>query len=220
MKKLLGALLDLLYPPKCPFCRSVLDRNAEGACPLCEDRLPHTAPARGKRLENGMLCLSALRYEGAVREAVHRYKFDGLSGYGVPFGKRMARCLREERDAAAFTVTWVPLSEERLKQRGYDQARLLAQALTEELGLEPPLPLLRKRRNTAAQSSLTGEEARRANIKGAYEVLDPALVRGAHILLVDDVVTTGATLTACAGVLRRAGAAEVSAITLARASKE
>jgi len=220
MKTLFSVLLDLIYPPKCPFCRRVLDRKAEGVCPLCEEKLPHTGTERAKRLENGMLTLSPLRYEGAVRKAIHRYKFGGLAVYAVPFGKRMARCLREERDPAHFLVTWVPLSEKRLKQRGYDQARLLAEELMKELGLDPPQPLLRKIRNTRAQSSLTEEKDRRANVKGAYEVIDSSLVRDAHILLVDDVVTTGATLTACAAELRKAGAAEVSAITLARSSKE
>ena len=220
MKKLLSALLDLIYPPKCPFCRSVLDRNAEGACPLCEDALPKTGMQRAKRLENGMLCLSPLRYDGAVREAVRRYKFRGLAVYGEAFGKRMARCLREERYTALFTITWVPLSEKRLRQRGYDQARLLAESMAEELGLEKPRPLLRKLRDTRAQSSLREEKERKENVKGVYEVIDPALVKGAHILLVDDVVTTGSTLMSCAAALWKAGAQEVSAITLARATKE
>lgn len=220
MKKLLSALLDLIYPPKCPFCRHVLDKKAEGACPFCEGELPHTGSERAKRLENGMLTLSPLRYEGTVRKAIHRYKFGGAAVYAAPFGRRMARCLREERDPARFLVSWVPLSEKRFKQRGYDQARLLAEELMKELGLDPPQPLLRKIRNTRAQSLLSEEKERRDNVKGAYEVIDPSSVRGAHILLVDDVVTTGATLTACAAELRKAGAAEVSAITLARASKE
>ena len=220
MKKLFSALLDLIYPPKCPFCRSVLDRPAEGVCPLCEGNLPHTGPLRARRLENGMLTLSPLRYEGTVPPAVRRYKFSGAAVYAEAFGKRMARCLREERDAAVFTVTWVPLSEKRLRVRGYDQARLLAEALAKELGLERPTPLLRKVRENTAQSKLTDPEARRSNVKGIYEVTDPAAVEGRHILLVDDVVTTGATLSSCAGVLRRAGAAEVTGITLARAAKE
>lgn len=220
MKRLLSALLDLIYPPKCPFCRSVLDRAAEGVCPLCEDKLPHTGMNRARRLENGMLVLSPLRYEGAVRSAVHRYKFGGLSVYAAAFGKRMAHCLKAERDPAPFLITWVPLSKKRLRQRGYDQARLLAESMAAELGLEKPQPLLRKIRHTRAQSSLTEQKERQDNVKGVYEVIDPARIKGAHILLVDDVVTTGSTLMSCAAVLRRAGAAEVSAITLARSAKE
>ena len=220
MKRLLSALLELIYPPKCPFCRCVLEKHAEGACPCCEKDLPHTGSDRVQRLENGMLCLSPLRYEGAVSSAIRRYKFDGLSVYAPAFAKRMAACLREERDVTAFTVTWVPLSKKRLKQRGYDQARLLAEGLAEELGLERPVPLLRKIRDTRAQSLVTDEKERRKNVKGAYQVPDPVLVKGRHILLVDDVVTTGSTLMSCAGELRRAGAAEVCAITLARSGKE
>ena len=220
MRKLISALIDLIFPPKCPFCRSVLDHRAEGVCPICEGSLPHTGSERRRRLENGMLCLSALRYEGTVGPAVRRYKFSGLSGYAVPFGKRMAHILREERDPSAFTVTWVPLSEKRLKERGYDQARLLAEVIAEELGLEKPISLLCKIKDTTAQSLLTDNEARRNNVKGAYGVTDPSAVKEKHILLVDDVVTTGSTLMACAAVLRKAGAAEVTAVTLARAEKE
>ena len=80
--------------------------------------------------------------------------------------------------------------------------------------------LLRKIRHTRAQSSLTEQKERQDNVKGVYEVIDPARIKGAHILLVDDVVTTGSTLMSCAAMLRRAGAAEVSAITLARSAKE
>lgn len=219
MKKLLSALLDLIYPPKCPFCRSVLDRPAGGVCPICEGSLPHTGSERAHRLENGMLTLSPLRYTGTVRGAVRRYKFSGASGYAVPFGKRMARCLKEERDPALFIVTWVPLSDKRRRSRGYDQARLLAESMAKELGLEKPVPLLRKLRDNGPQSALTDHEARRANVKGVYTVTDPAAVAGKHILLVDDVLTTGFTVSSCAQALKKAGAVEVTAVTLARADK-
>ena len=219
MKRLFTALLDLIYPPKCPFCRSVLDHAAEGVCPICEQSLPH-AGVKCRRLENGMLTLTALRYEGAVRAAVRRYKFSGAAVYAKAFGKRMAACLREERDPSCFIVTWVPLSDKRRKIRGYDQARLLAEAVAEELGLGKPAPLLRKLRDNRPQSLLTDHEERRRNVSGIYGVNDPAPVRGKHILLVDDVTTTGSTLLACASVLKRAGAAEVTGLTLARAAKE
>ena len=219
MKNLLSALLDLIYPPKCPFCRSVLDRPAEGVCPICERTLPHTGSERAHRLENGMLTLSPLRYAGTVRGAVRRYKFSSAAAYADPFGKRMARCLLEERDPSIFTGTWGPLSDRRRRSRGYDQARLLAESLAKELGLEKPVPLLRKVRDNGPQSKLTGHEARKANVKGVYTVTDPAAVAGKHILLVDDVLTTGSTVSSCARELKKAGAAEVTAVTLARADK-
>jgi predicted amidophosphoribosyltransferase len=98
MNKLIAALLDLIFPPKCPFCRSVLDRRPEGVCPVCEGTLPHTGSEQSRRLENGMLVLSPLHYAGTVRPAVRRYKFSAASGYAEDFGRRMARCLREERE--------------------------------------------------------------------------------------------------------------------------
>ena len=106
------------------------------------------------------------------------------------------------------TVTWVPVSPRRLRQRGYDQARLLAESAC-RLWETKPLPLLRKTVHNPAQSGLKEAAARRANVLGVYEAVDPERISGHRILLVDDICTTGATLAECARVLREAGAADV-----------
>jgi len=109
----------------------------------------------------------------------------------------------------------VPLSKRRLRTRGYDQAKLLAVDTAAKLGTEA-IPTLKKVKNTSAQSSLGGSEERRANIAGAYAVLENAPVSGKCILLVDDIVTTGSSLRECAHCLLSAGAEEVLCATLAR----
>ena len=111
-------------------------------------------------------------------------------------------------------MTWAPLSARRLRERGYDQARLLAEGAAEYMET-PCLPLLKKRRHNAAQSGTKSADERRRNVRGVYAYAGNKPLDGMTVLLVDDIVTTGATLDECAGVLRKAGAAEILALTLA-----
>ena len=113
-------------------------------------------------------------------------------------------------------MTWVPVSPRRLRQRGYAQARLLAESAC-RLWETKPLPLLRKTVHNPAQSGLKEAAARRANVLGAYTAVDAELVEGKRVLLIDDVITTGATISECARILRTVGAREVVCATLARA---
>ena len=211
----LRALLDLLYPPKCPFCGRVLERGEEGMCVLCQRDLPWT-DSPGPAPEGCDLCLSPLHYRGGVREAVHRYKFKGGAGLAALFGTLMARCLTGQWDSEADVITWVPLHPKRKKRRGYDQAELLARRAAELRGV-PAVPTLEKVRVTDVQSRQSTGADRRANVEGAYRALPGLDLTGKRVVLVDDVVTTGSTLAQCAACLRRAGAAEVVALTFARA---
>lgn len=215
--KLIHAVLDLIYPPKCPFCARVLERGEGELCRRCQRTLPwtdgHNAP-----VDFCEVSLSPLRYEGGVREAIHRYKFGGRPMYSRLFGTLMAQCLADRRDAALDAVVWVPLSRRHRRQRGYDQAQLLARRVG-ELAALPVLDALEKTRETETQSGLDTPSRRRANVLGAYRVRADAQIGGLRLLLVDDVVTSGATLSECAACLRMAGAAEVVALTLACAGK-
>ena len=109
----------------------------------------------------------------------------------------------------------MPLSRKRLRSRGYDQARLLAEHLSKKIS-RPCVRLLKKVRNAAPQSGTGGREERKANVLGAYRAFGKQELRGKTVLLIDDIVTTGATLTECASVLTSAGAARIKAVTLAR----
>ncbi len=214
---LLEAFLDLIFPPRCAFCRRLLDREERYLCERCQGVLPWLeGAATEKKGEFFSLCVSPLRYEGDVRESIHRYKFKGISGYAGTYGVLTAQCVRDHLAGRYDLVTWAPLSKKRRRKRGYDQAELLAQAVAQELDC-PAAAILCKRRDTPAQSGLKGEAERRANAMGAYECAEPTLAAGKRVLLVDDVVTTGATLSECAKVLLTAGAAEVVCATLAKA---
>lgn len=212
--KILDALLELLYPSRCAFCRR-LTRPGEGMCPACAKTLPFAPEAAQRQsLAHADVCVSPLYYEGDARASLLRYKFRGMAAYAKIYGKILAKCVDGNRISCDI-ITWAPLGRRRLRRRGYDQAGLLAAALAEETGL-PCAPLLKKTRENPAQSGMGGAERRRANVAGLYAVTDPEAARGKKILLVDDIVTTGATLSACAKALKDAGAASVSAAALAR----
>ena len=213
---LLSALLDLIFPAKCPFCGRVLDRP--GICDTCRGELPWTEGADAlRRGPGGFLCAAPLWYQGLAREGLHRFKFRGMSSAAAPLGELIAGCAAEHFSGAFDTVTWVPVSPRRLRQRGYDQARLLAEEAARVLEV-PALPLLSKTRDTPPQSGLEEAGQRRANVLGVYRAPDAAA--GLRVLLADDVVTTGSTLSECARTLLTAGAAEVVCVTLAQARKD
>jgi len=210
------ALLDLLFPPKCPFCGKLLEKGTL-LCPGCQRDLPWLTGAAAERpveLTGG--CLSVLRYDEKVRRAVHDYKFHGKSARGKTFGLLIAQQLRDS-GASADLITWPPLSKKRLRKRGYDQAQLLARRVGEVLDLPVVRTLVKADR--PAQSGIEGEAERRANLLGAYTAAPPEAVRGKAVLLVDDVLTTGATLSECAKTLLLSGAKSVRCATLARAGK-
>ena len=220
MNRLWEAALDLLFPPKCPFCRALLQKGEEGLCASCREHLPWLEGGGAETAVDFLsLCISPLRYRDLVRESVHRYKFSGGTAYAAVYGRLVADCVEERLSGRFDLVTWPPLSRRRLRQRGYDQAKLLAQEAARCLGAEA-VPLLEKVRHTRAQSGLGGDSgARRANVLGAYRPLSPEALTGKRVLLIDDVVTTGSTLSECARTLRTAGAADVVGCALAKAGK-
>ena len=211
--KILDALLELLYPTRCAFCHK--QTGGGQICRKCAGSLPYTED--GEQVRNFRFvekCASPLYYEGDVRASLLRYKFNGLSFYWKIYCEILSKCV-DENEISCDIITWVPLSKARLRQRGYDQARLLAEGLAEHMGVECAR-LLRKTRNNPAQSSMGGAEKRRANVSGAYEAVDAGRTEGRRVLIVDDIVTTGSTLSECAAVLTMAGAKSVTAATVAR----
>ena len=215
MSGLLTGVLDLLFPRRCVFCRRFLEKGESDICARCETELPYTSNGGEQVGRHFALCIAPLYYEKDVRESIRRYKFHDAELYAYAYGKLVAGCIRDRLSGQFDVISWVPLSEKRLRERGYDQAMLLAKAAASELGVEA-VPMLEKVRDTAKQSQTGSAEKRRANIAGAYRVLEPERVQGRRILLIDDVVTTGATLDECARTLRRAGAPAVFCAALAR----
>lgn len=203
--KIIDSILDLLFPPKCPFCAKVQD--APGICPACMESLPWTDESGGLReLEPGLPCAAPLWYDGLVREGILRFKFRGGMAAAGALGGLIAQAAAERFSGEFDVAAWVPVSARRLRRRGYDQARLLAEEACKLWGVRPE-PLLRKIRDNPAQSSLESAGERRKNAEGVYEAAGD--VSGKRILLIDDICTTGATLRSCASVLREAGAAGI-----------
>jgi ComF family protein len=221
LHRLASTALDLAFPaacsgcgregpPLCAVCLPALDARLAlpGGTPI---GLPADIPAPLLQLE---WCAP---FTGPVRDAIHDLKYSGERRLAEPLGEAVARRWRRVGQGAEVVVP-VPVHAERERYRGYDQATLIAAAVARRLGL--PLALaLERGRATIAQFEL-GRDERAANVAGAFRLRsDRAAARaviGCWVLLVDDVVTTGATLAACATTLRRGGAAAVSAIAVAR----
>lgn len=211
---------SLIYPHRCVFCEAFLDKNSfEDICPDCREKLPYTGKKCKSRGEFFAECLSPLYYEGSARDALRRFKFRGKSSYSRIMGKLIADCVRESGRGGYDIITWVPISARRMRKRGYCQAKLLAREAAKPLGLDCHR-LLKKSRHTPPQSTLSGLAARKANVSGAFKAVAEDRIAGRSILLIDDVITTGATLAECTRILLMAGAREVSCATLCKSTKK
>lgn len=195
--------------PRCLRCWDPvsLGRPEGSPCPRCEELPPALRVVR-----------SAFVMAEPVRELVHALKFRGWEAVAVPMAARMARLpLPEDVEEEARLVVPVPVSRVRLRERGYNQAELLARAYAERTGRSCDPELLVRVRATEKQTALHPSE-RRANVAGAFTASPQrGEIPGEHILLIDDVWTTGATALACAQALVTAGARVVSVVTFARA---
>ena len=211
-------LLHILYPPKCVLCKKVLSKEETDLCKSCRENQPEF-PSHKIKLSFLAQWTGLWYYKENVRLSILRYKFYGRRSYALSYGRLLAMKLLKDGWEDTDILSWIPISRQRKFRRGYDQSELLAKALADALGLELT-PTLRKVRNTKPQSTMGGAPQRRANILGAYEVIDPKAVRNQRILLVDDIVTTGATASEAARMLLTAGAKEVKLATLAVASHE
>jgi competence protein ComFC len=228
-----------VFPSRCKICFRLLESPHESVlCRSCVDKIvPDRSPAcpRCGRLFEGAggphLCAACLnapppfschrsgaRYKGELKDAILLFKYRKYQPLGGPLARFLYDALRKE-DAiwtGVDLVLPVPLHRRRRQDRGFNQAEVLAQALGGLAGLPCDAGVLKKTRNTPPQTTLEHNE-RRANVRGAYEVIKPENVRGKTILLVDDVYTTGSTLAACALALKNAGAGDMRAVTLAQA---
>lgn len=213
--RLFDFFLDLIYPRKCVFCGKVLEKN--DICDDCIKNLPYTnGEGIYQKFAFVKKCVSPLYYEGKVRDSIIRYKFMNSTSYSVRYGAIMSECVENNLDCGSIDViSYVPLSRKRLRRRGYNQAQLIAGEISSRLDI-PCMPVLRKIKNNPAQSKTRNSKQRAKNVSGVYEVLDPKFVKDKCILLIDDVVTTGSTLSECARMLGKASAKTVFCATLAR----
>lgn len=208
------AILDLLFPPKCAFCGKLMDHAGEGVCSSCAEHLPWRGEGASLQRLNGLDCAVAFYYQDMVEAGVHALKFGKKSCRAAVFGRYVAQTAAEYLGGRFDAVTFVPISARRNFSRGFDQARLLAEAAAGVWGVRAE-PTLKKVRNNRPQSTVKTPEERRQNVRGAYRLRPQAQVAGRRFLLIDDVVTTGSTLSACAACLLEAGAASVVCAALA-----
>ena len=209
--------MDLLYPPACILCGRLLEDRA-CLCEQCRKEAPFFKNSK-RKLQFLDSFTAVWYYKGYVRESLLRYKFGGGRDLSAPYGRFLAEKIRMQHPEGFDLLTWVPVSFLRRMKRGYDQCQLLSRKVGKELGI-PSTRLLLKVRHNRAQSGLSHPALRRGNVVGAYRVLQKGKLEGKRILLLDDILTTGATAGECARMLKTAGAAEVHCAVLAVSEKE
>lgn len=240
----LTAAVDLVFPPFCPVCAARLGAGRrDPLCGDCWERLERIAPPCcrlcGAPFEGVFLdgyagpdagrcggcqgrrppwayARAAVRYGGCARDAIHAFKFGGRRAMAAPLAALVADLGPSLPLGVVDVIVPVPLHPRRERERGFNQSWLLARRLAEAWGLTARGDVLTRRVATAPQTDL-GAAARRLNVRDAFAVRRPELVAGRHVLLVDDVLTTGATVSECAVALRSGGAATVGVVTVARA---
>lgn len=222
------AWLDVLFPPRCAGCGAL----GEILCSRCVAQFrPITAPycqRCGQPLSSGRLCGPCARgrfthldvaraaavYAPPLRRIIHAFKYWGHTRLAHPLAEYMAGRVRQDALHVDVIIP-VPLHPRRKRQRGYNQAELLARRLGRAFRLPVQAEVLERVRPTLPQVTLSLRE-RMENVKGAFRCVDRARVAEKRVLLIDDVMTTGSTLEACAAALKEAGARRVWGYTLAR----
>jgi ComF family protein len=207
-----------------------------GVCTICGERLFSSCAFAGaddearcglcRRIEPAFARAAAYgSYEGGLRELIHLLKYGGVRPAANVLGRMLAEAiatLEPDFPADSIAMIPVPLHRTKLRQRGFNQAELIARAAIRVRGSGDRLQLcagvLERKRDTASQIGLTSHE-RRQNLRGAFRIAQPEAVAGREMLVVDDAYTTGATVSECARVLRRAGATKIWVATVARTLK-
>ena len=215
MKHVLDFLMRIFFPPKCILCRKLLEAQETDLCRACRTTAPEH-PQGKLKLQFIDSTAAVWYYRGSIRQSLHRFKFHHGRHLAEPYGRMMAMKVLSADMGELDAVTWVPISSLRKLFRGYDQDELLAKVVARELGL-PCLPLLKKIRHNRPQSGIAGYAKRRANVMGVYRVQNADSIPGKRILLVDDILTTGATAGECARMLLTAGAKEIHCAVVASA---
>ncbi len=219
-RRTLDGALELLYPRRCGGC------GAYGAglwCADCDARTRRFDTRESRSAlrhygETDLSVISAAPFEGALREAIHAFKFGGAPHLADTFAPWMCAAWRNAADSGTTpdVVLAVPLHRARERERGYNQSEWLAKRIAVDLRSQYAHNALRRVRATDQQALLSPDQ-RLANVRDAFSA-NRQLLHGKSVMIIDDVLTTGATLTECASACMQAGAAGVAALTLARAA--
>jgi len=232
------AFLDIIFPPRCHVCRCFLAEPTDThLCNDCREKIITVSSPLCTicgvpfATENGIdhicgHCLTtrrpftgaraAARFEGPLQELIHRFKYGKKIHLARPLGLLTATVLGDFHPAvSADCIVTVPLHRRRLRERGFNQSQLIGRILAKSWEIPLSVHNLRRIRWTKPQTGLSAAERER-NIRDAFEVAMPGRFKGKRLLLVDDVYTTGSTVTECAKTLRQSGAKEVHVVTVAR----
>lgn len=232
---MLNSLLRILFPEKCPLCQKPsTSHEIAPICPECWQTINFYNGPRcercgrplvsdvsitcGECLENEPAFTSARSfglYEGVLKEAINLFKYHGIKRLARPLSRMMARIERPYIDA----IVPVPLHKGRLREREFNQSALLARYLSRYLKIPLITDCLIRVKATAPQVGLSARERKR-NTRNAFRVKDANMIKKKNIILVDDVITTGATVRECSKILRKAGAGEIHVIALAHGTGE
>lgn len=238
------AALDFIFPAECAACKGFSgDDRVSIFCKTCWDGIqrldapgcrqcgrPFLAFAAAPGFPE-FLCgecqasppffdraISAAFYGGVMKAAIHQFKFSQKTGLGNMLASVILQAIDGKFDPAVYRIILpVPLHRSRYKQRGYNQAELLARHVADAHHLTLMTENLVRVRQTTAQWKIATRRDRRKNVKDAFQVRVPEQIRGQHLIVLDDIFTTGATVNECAKVLKEAGAASVFVVTLSRA---
>ena len=238
LNDILNNISNIIFPPQCISCATILQPSKEKVfCPTCRKQIKYLTrslcPICGMAFfdspSENHLCGNCLEkkpyfsyaravasYETIILDTIHKFKY----GRDLAIGSALASFLADypfpDFDFQSYSLLFpVPLHIKKLRERGFNQSLILANALGKKRRVDVNFSLLKRRKFTLTQTGLNKKE-RQQNIKGAFEVKDKKKVAGKNIILIDDVYTTGATLNECAKTLRKAGAHQVAVLTLAR----
>ncbi|MTI80546.1 MAG: ComF family protein [Firmicutes bacterium] len=232
MNYLLEGLLNLIFPPReeCPLCGGNSPGSAiclDCSCWLAAVQKEQYCYTCGRPIGKGSLCNDCLErqwpftlcravgpYSGPLKEAVHRLKYQGKQQLATPLGRLMAQqVVNEMVYRSVDMVVPIPMAPSKLRRRAFNQAHLLAVEVAKAID-RPLNEVLQKKTDTVPQANLTRQQ-REKNLQQAFFLVDNVNIHQRKILLIDDVITTGSTLSAAADVLRQGGASAVLALTLA-----
>ena len=193
--------LNIMSHPFCPMCRSFLDQKLR-RCPKCP------------RVSSLSLNRSLGVFDPYYQTLIHHFKYNRKFSIGKNLGRKLGEILKKEEFSKGFDyIMPVPLHYSRKRERGYNQIKIIAREISESTSVPIAEKVLIRKKKTKDQTHLSLEERER-NVRGAFVVRSNSLLRGKRVILVDDVMTTGATLKECARVLTDAGADEVTGVTL------
>ena len=231
-------ILDFIYPQTCPICRNPLKRKEKDVCedcwkalallpspycPYCKSFLEHENEITNHQCaylrrpkDRRILAVRSLgTFDDYYQKLVHRLKYDKKIHLGKRLAQRLGESISQEKDfAGCDMVIPVPLHRARQRERGFNQSEVLAEGISQATDLPLAKDILKRRKNTKDQTYLNAKQ-RAENVRGAFVIVRPEKIEDKNVILVDDVMTTGATLNECARMLLDSGARNVFGVTLA-----